>query len=81
MRGSDLDGNYLAGRVTSTRKSTGTPSRYTMAISAPRLAGKSDRRRAFMADPFKHPKSGIYYLRRKVPVELKEILGQSSSGR
>ena len=28
-----------------------------------------------MADPFKHPTSGIYYLRRKVPAELKDALG------
>ncbi len=28
-----------------------------------------------MADPFKHPKSGIYYLRRKVPPTLQRALG------
>ena len=28
-----------------------------------------------MADPFKHPTSGIYYLRRKVPLELRAALG------
>ncbi len=29
-----------------------------------------------MADPFKHPVSGIYYLRRKVPLELRAALGR-----
>ena len=29
-----------------------------------------------MADPFKRPISGIYYLRRKVPQELREALGR-----
>lgn len=33
------------------------------------------RRRSFMAQPFKHPVSGIYYLRRKVPPELRAALG------
>ncbi|XHS79801.1 DUF6538 domain-containing protein [Burkholderiaceae bacterium UC74_6] len=28
-----------------------------------------------MADPFKHPTTGIYYLRRKVPLELRAALG------
>lgn len=29
-----------------------------------------------MADPFKHPATGIYYLRRKVPLELRSALGR-----
>ncbi|WP_343628962.1 DUF6538 domain-containing protein [Roseateles sp.] len=29
-----------------------------------------------MADPFKHPDTGIYYIRRKVPRELREALGR-----
>lgn len=29
-----------------------------------------------MAQPFKHPKSGVYYLRRRVPDDLRSILGQ-----
>ncbi len=33
-------------------------------------------RRSFMAQPFKHPSSGIYYLRRKVPAELRAVLGR-----
>jgi hypothetical protein len=28
-----------------------------------------------MAQPFKHPVSGIYYLRRRVPTELRAVLG------
>lgn len=28
-----------------------------------------------MADPFRHPVSGIYYLRRRVPAELRDSLG------
>jgi len=44
--------------------------------SRPRLAtSRKPRRRPLMADPFKHPTSGIYYLRRKVPAELKDALG------
>lgn len=46
-----------------------------MALSASRLTSKIRRRSAFMADPFKHPTSGIYYLRRKVPLELRPALG------
>jgi integrase len=34
------------------------------------------RRRSFMAQPFKHPDSGIYYLRRKVPEELRPTFGE-----
>ncbi|MCY1286360.1 hypothetical protein D9M68_420250 [compost metagenome] len=33
------------------------------------------RQRSFMAQPFKHPQSGVYYLRRRVPDELRSILG------
>jgi integrase len=33
------------------------------------------RRRSFMAQPFKHPTSGIYWLRRKVPAEYHASLG------
>lgn len=29
-----------------------------------------------MADPFKHPDTGIYYIRRKVPLELRAALGR-----
>jgi len=29
-----------------------------------------------MADPFKHPDTGIYYIRRKVPRELRQALGR-----
>jgi len=35
----------------------------------------TSRRRSFMAQPVKHPKSGIYQLRRKVPEELRAALG------
>jgi hypothetical protein len=34
------------------------------------------RRRSFMAQPFAHPQTGIYYLRRKVPDELRQALGR-----
>ena len=34
------------------------------------------RRRSFMAQPFKHPTSGIYWLRRKVPPEHRASLGR-----
>ncbi|MDB5820348.1 MAG: Integrase, partial [Rhizobacter sp.] len=29
-----------------------------------------------MAQPFKHPESGVFYLRRKVPAELRDALGR-----
>jgi hypothetical protein len=29
-----------------------------------------------MAQPFAHPQTGIYYLRRKVPDELRQALGR-----
>lgn len=38
-------------------------------------SAKRRRFRAFMAQPFKHPKSGTFYIRRKVPAELQGILG------
>lgn len=45
-------------------------------LSRPRLAvPRKPRRRPLMADPFKHPDSGIYYIRRKVPRELREAVG------
>lgn len=34
------------------------------------------RRRSFMAQPFKHPDSGIYYLRRRVPEDLRPTFGE-----
>jgi hypothetical protein len=37
---------------------------------------KRRRFRAFMAQPYKHPQSGIYQLRRKVPHGLREALGR-----
>lgn len=33
------------------------------------------RRRSFMAQPFKHPTTGRYYIRRKVPPDLRPMLG------
>lgn len=33
-------------------------------------------RRSFMAQPFKHPTTGSYYIRRKVPAELRAALGR-----
>jgi integrase len=33
------------------------------------------RRRSFMAQPFRHPTTGAYYIRRKVPAELRQALG------
>lgn len=29
-----------------------------------------------MAQPFKHPTSGVFYLRRRVPGELRSVLGR-----
>lgn len=40
------------------------------------VISKKVRRRSFMAQPFKHPSSGVFYLRRKVPAELKDALGR-----
>uniref|UniRef100_UPI003531E4E5 DUF6538 domain-containing protein n=2 Tax=unclassified Pseudomonas TaxID=196821 RepID=UPI003531E4E5 len=42
-----------------------------------RMIGGSPRYRArsFMAQPFKHPQSGVFYLRRRVPDELRPIPG------
>jgi hypothetical protein len=55
----------------------GTPSRYTVTLLKPRMSGcNAPRRRSFMAQPFKHPDTGIYYLRRKVPLELQPTLGR-----
>lgn len=36
---------------------------------------KSRSTRTFMPQPFKHPTSGVYYLRRKVPITLRDALG------
>jgi integrase len=33
------------------------------------------RRRSFMAQPFRHPTTGAYYIRRKVPAQLRQALG------
>jgi integrase len=41
-----------------------------------RMGSAVQRRRSFMAQPFKHPTSGIYYLRRKVPPGLQDALGR-----
>jgi len=41
-----------------------------------RTEAQTPRRRSFMAQPFKHPTSGIYYIRRKVPDELRAALGR-----
>ncbi len=47
-----------------------------MAIQAPKtVAPHSPRFRAFMAQPFKHPSTGVYYIRRRVPDELRPALG------
>jgi integrase len=55
----------------------GTPNRYTVASSQPTEHRSKRRRfRAFMAQPYKHPQSGIYQLRRKVPHGLREALGR-----
>ena len=37
---------------------------------------KKHRFRAFMAQPYKHPKSGIFQLRRKVPDDLRQALAR-----
>ena len=30
-----------------------------------------------MSTPYKHPKTGVYYLRRAVPIELREVIGKT----
>jgi len=53
----------------------GTPSRYTVTSSTPRNAGpRIARLRRFMALPVLSP-SGIFQFRRRVPVELRGVLG------
>ena len=53
----------------------GTPSRYTVTTSTPRKTGpKIARLRRFMALPVLAP-SGIFQFRRKVPLELRSVLG------
>ncbi|MBO3278245.1 site-specific integrase [Pseudomonas schmalbachii] len=48
-----------------------------MTSSRPIIKGPAiPRQRSFMAQPFKHPTSGVYYLRRRVPDELRSILGR-----
>ena len=48
-----------------------------MAIQTPKIvAPPSPRFRAFMAQPFKHPSTGVFYIRRRVPDELRPALGR-----
>ncbi|WP_460140475.1 DUF6538 domain-containing protein [Pseudomonas sp. S2_E01] len=48
-----------------------------MAHSSGMISRSSQRRpRSFMAQPFKHPTSGVFYLRRRVPDELRPALGR-----
>lgn len=48
-----------------------------MADSSRMISGSPRyRARSFMAQPFKHPTSGVFYLRRRVPDELRSILGR-----
>jgi hypothetical protein len=47
-----------------------------VASSSLALRTKKQRFRAFMAQPYKHPQSGIYHLRRKVPDALRAALGR-----
>lgn len=42
-------------------------------VASPRR--KASRSRFLMPQPFKHPQSGVYYLRRKVPIPLREAMG------
>jgi integrase len=42
----------------------------------PRISRAVPRRRPFMAQPFKHPDSGRFYIRRKVPKALQPVLGR-----
>ena len=52
----------------------GTPSRYTVASSTRRIGvSKTTRQRSFMAQPVKLM-SGLYQLRRKVPLDLRQAL-------
>lgn len=47
-----------------------------MQITSGTLSGSSrTRARSFMAQPFKHSASGFYYIRRRVPLELRSALG------
>lgn len=47
-----------------------------MTLRASRIGSAVTRRRSFMAQPFKHPDSGIYYLRRRVPEALRPKFGE-----
>ncbi|WP_325162812.1 DUF6538 domain-containing protein [Stutzerimonas frequens] len=48
-----------------------------MAPSSRMIEGPSRARwRSFMAQPFKNPTSGVYYIRRRVPEELRPVLGR-----
>ena len=48
-----------------------------MAFSRPKFtSAPAARRRAFMAQPYRHPSSGKFYIRRKVPADLREALGR-----
>ena len=38
---------------------------------------KGDTLRVRMATPFKHPRTGVYYLRRAVPKAIQEALGKT----
>lgn len=47
-----------------------------MARTSRNICGSTRHRiRSFMAQPYKHPLSGVFYLRRRVPDELRESLG------
>jgi hypothetical protein len=30
-----------------------------------------------MSTPYRHPKTGVYYLRRAVPIELRKVIGKT----
>lgn len=45
-----------------------------MPISASSTGARHGRRRSFMAQPYKHPDTGIFYIRRKVPPDLRPAL-------
>lgn len=48
-----------------------------MAATSRMIEGSSRlRSRSFMAQPFKHPTSGVFYIRRRVPSELQPALGR-----
>lgn len=51
-------------------------SRYTVAYSCSVNHTRSARRWSFMAQPYKHPQSGVFYIRRKVPEALWPALGR-----